>query len=316
MRVLIFEHGIFGHYLAYARRLIDAAIPLADEVVLAAQQGLETSQEFQTHIQPILKDITLDASYPPITGGAWSNALRRPLMLRQAVSKHNPNILWVPFADGITQVAGLYRLFGLRLWPSSVRAIGLVMRGNYAYPQSSRLASVRSQLGYHLTRLSPWTNLFCIDPLQYDYILRRGGSLARRAVAMPDPVPKEDGAMSRVQARKFLSLEPSGRYVGCFGMLDERKGVGLLLNAFRDACPKPDDRLLLMGKASEGVRDMVRMQFSNDTKSGRIVLIDRYVSNEELSAGLAASDLVCTPYPRHIGSASIVIRAAAAGRLG
>ena len=43
-------------------------------------------------------------------------------------------------------------------------------------------------------------------------------------------------------------------------------------------------------------------------------MIDRFLDTADFAAAIGAMDVVATPYPRHIGSASIVIRAAAAGR--
>ena len=57
---------------------------------------------------------------------------------------------------------------------------------------------------------------------------------------------------------------------------------------------------------ASGIRALLR--------SGRIIAPDGYMSDEDFSLTMFAADLICTPYPRHIGSASIVIRAAAAER--
>ncbi|MCB1823771.1 MAG: hypothetical protein KDJ54_03990 [Candidatus Competibacteraceae bacterium] len=46
----------------------------------------------------------------------------------------------------------------------------------------------------------------------------------------------------------------------------------------------------------------------------RIICIDRYLSENEFAAALGAANLVVTPYPDHLASASIVIAAAAAKR--
>jgi glycosyltransferase involved in cell wall biosynthesis len=46
----------------------------------------------------------------------------------------------------------------------------------------------------------------------------------------------------------------------------------------------------------------------------RIVALDRYASNDELDAALFAMDIVCTPYPHHVGIASILLRAVACGK--
>src|SRR5439155_26474622 len=59
---------------------------------------------------------------------------------------------------------------------------------------------------------------------------------------------------------------------------------------------------------------LVAGQFATLQQRERLIILDRYVSDEELLAGVSAADVVCTPYPHHIGSASFVIRAAAANR--
>jgi glycosyltransferase involved in cell wall biosynthesis len=119
-------------------------------------------------------------------------------------------------------------------------------------------------------------------------------------------------------ARARLSLPREGRLVGTAGVLDERKGADLLVRAFARAAAsgrlRRDDRLLLMGEQSPGVRRLIHDLQSNSTGRERILVFDRVVTDDELAYGLAAMDVVATPYPRHIGSASIVIRAAAAGR--
>jgi glycosyltransferase involved in cell wall biosynthesis len=97
-------------------------------------------------------------------------------------------------------------------------------------------------------------------------------------------------------------------------MLDARKGIDLLLQAFADAALPPGDRLLLVGRADPQIRSLLDGRFAPLVRDGRVIVFDKYVTDEELERALLASDLVATPYPRHIGSASIVIRAAAAGR--
>jgi glycosyltransferase involved in cell wall biosynthesis len=72
--------------------------------------------------------------------------------------------------------------------------------------------------------------------------------------------------------------------------------------------------LLLLGPQDAAVRSLLAGPYSNLVRSGRIVARDRFFPPTELASGLCAMDLVCTPYPDHVGSASIVIRAAAASR--
>src|SRR5690606_7657828 len=70
----------------------------------------------------------------------------------------------------------------------------------------------------------------------------------------------------------------------------------------------------LVGAHEKEIKDLLAGPYADLVRAGRIISIDRFVESDELGAALKAMDLVCTPYPRHVGSASIVIRAAAAGR--
>ena len=148
------------------------------------------------------------------------------------------------------------------------------------------------------------------DPAR-DASAQRRLDLASSAFA-PDPVESKPRIDQGV-ARRRLGVPESGRYLGSVGLMDERKGIDRLITAFANAPLEPDDRLLLVGQSSLAVRDLLEGPMADLVRDGRIVAIDRYVDNEEFSAAISALDVVCTPYPQHIGSASVVIRAAAAG---
>ncbi len=70
--------------------------------------------------------------------------------------------------------------------------------------------------------------------------------------------------------------------------------------------------MLLAGRATDEVRGLLNERFRSLFESGRVFTLDRFLSQEELWAACIAADIVCTPYPSHIYSASIVIRAAKA----
>jgi glycosyltransferase involved in cell wall biosynthesis len=96
--------------------------------------------------------------------------------------------------------------------------------------------------------------------------------------------------------------------------MDTRKGIDLLIAAFATGALGCDCRLLLAGLLSPDVQSLLIGPMAELVHQERIIVINRYLDDSELHAAMSALDVVCTPYPRHIGSASIVIRAAAAGR--
>ena len=69
-----------------------------------------------------------------------------------------------------------------------------------------------------------------------------------------------------------------------------------------------------MGKLSSEIRRLIEDEMKAAVQDGRLIVIDQYVSHEQFCLGLNAADVICTPYPRHIGSSGIVVRAAAIGK--
>lgn len=197
--------------------------------------------------------------------------------------------------------------------PRGVQSEALFFRGGFAYPAASVKQRLFRELSWRVAHRSPYTRMHHLDPIVYDWVGARGGKEAERWRLMPDPV-NAPAPMSKGDARRMLGMEEGGRVVGCVGMIDDRKGADLLCRAFARAKLGAEDRLLLVGGHNAVVRGILNGECAELVRSGRIVGIDRFVSQAEMDAAVMAMDLVCTPYPEHIGSASIVIRAAAAGR--
>jgi len=69
-----------------------------------------------------------------------------------------------------------------------------------------------------------------------------------------------------------------------------------------------------VGQVKSPIDDLLNRDHQGLVRAGRIVVVNRYVSDDEIESAISALDLMCTPYPRHIGSSGVVVRAAAAGR--
>ncbi len=89
-----------------------------------------------------------------------------------------------------------------------------------------------------------------------------------------------------------------------FGFIRPYKGLNLLLEAFYDLASRhPDVSLLIVGEhfytTSEGLHDnglLLDYLSSNDPVRSQIVLIDRYVANEEVGRYFAIADVLVAPY--------------------
>ncbi len=120
--------------------------------------------------------------------------------------------------------------------------------------------------------------------------------------------------VDRHEARRRLGLADDGPWLGCVGAIDTRKGIDLLLAAFKAAALPASARLFLGGQHHPYIRELLETEYADLVRAQRIVRLDRYLTVAELGDAIASMDLVCTPYARQIALASIVLRAAAARR--
>lgn len=307
MRVLVYEPDHIGHHFSFVSLLLPAVAALGPETVFVTSEEAPGTEQYRQLIRPLEGLVRVDASCPAPGRSLWGNASDRAAHLLQSVRRHGADHVMVPYADGIAQVLALRRLTGRRMFPRGVMSDALLLRGAFAYPAGSLKRRLFTAAVGALTRRAPFTYLHHLDPLVYERLPPGQWSL------MPDPVGPS-APLAREEARRLLGIPQDGRYIGCVGLMDSRKGVDLLLTAFSRADLAATDRLLLVGPQDEAVRELLAGPFAGLLNARRVIAIDRFVPQADLVASVFAMDVVCTPYPAHIGSASIVIRAAAAGR--
>ena len=312
MRVLIFEPDHEGHRLHYIRTMLPGLTELSERVTIALASEAPSSKEFAVHLSNLAEQVEIDASMPRPAGGGMKTARAKLRALKQSIARSRAQHVYIPYGDGLAQLLGLP---GAWRWaiPPGVEVETLLFRGSVAYPQVSAKDRMKSRLSLAAAVRPPWSSLFHLDPLVYDWAKKRGGGLAERLQLMADPV-EPPGADDRNTVLRRLGLSDDGRYIGAAGMINRHKGIDLLLRAFAAASLPDNDRLLLAGLQSSEIRELLAGEFAPLVRSGRVVSLDRVLSVEDFADVIAAMDVVCVPYPRHIGSASIVIRAAAAGR--
>jgi glycosyltransferase involved in cell wall biosynthesis len=305
----VYEAGFQGHVLTYLRLLLPAIAELADEVVVALHQNAPASEEFREQLASLNCNVIIE---PSIHADIRDSAAVADSLL-QTIHRSQAQRVYVPRADGVAQILGMRRMLGGKTLPRDVAVEGLMFRGSFAYHQNGLLSRIKASLSYKTVKSGTWARLHYIDPLAYEAIQKTHTAFSSRCHLLPDPV-ESSPARDKMEARKFLGIPEQGRYIGFAGGADHRKGVDLLLSAFRTADLRQDDRLLIAGRMSEDIRSLVSTEYQALLHSDRLVVLDRYLNDKELLGGISAMDVVCTPYPRHIGSASFVIRAAAAER--
>jgi glycosyltransferase involved in cell wall biosynthesis len=186
-----------------------------------------------------------------------------------------------------------------------------LMRGKYGYPSRSARERLSAAAIRWLTLRNPWRVTHLLDP----WILRGLGPAASndRFRLIPEPVEPRD-PMDRQEARRRLSIPSDGRYVALIGGLEPRKGIEELLAALERARLSADDRVLLVGRTTLPIRELLQTRYDWLFRQRRIVVVDRYVSDEEFGAAFFAADVVAVTHPRQVGSSGTLVRAAAAER--
>lgn len=314
MRVLIFEPNLTGHHGPYLRHLICGLAALEQETVVATCPQATNSPYFELHLADVAGNVDFDESVLVGRKSTYRYAASMLRGLQRAVQVHRPDHVWVPYADLLTELLGARARCGLKVaWPEGVETEALFFRGRFAYPAERWSKLPTRWLSRRLIPRANWHLLHLLDPIPLQVLRRECPSLAGSLRLMPDPVEPVT-AIQRGEARRRLGIPADGRWIGCTGVLDRRKGIDLLLAAFRRAELRDDDRLLLAGPMNEVLRTLVERDYQDLIQQGRVVTLDRHLSVEEVMQCVMASDVVCVASPFQMGSSSFVIRAAAANR--
>ena len=348
-RVLIYEPNPTGHHFEYLRLMLPAVRALASHVVLGTSREGATSEEYRILLAPSLQKqpqmktqaaVTVDMGALTETQaftetgkktGLLKQSLFRAAQFVDCVKRVQPDHVIVPYADGLSQALSL-RWLTLKGKVANDRLVNeastkvvtseaLFMRGAIAYPAASAKRRFALRAAWMLMRRAPHNHLYHLDPLMHSWIARHYPKLICHEPGdggwclMPDPAPNFE-KLSKGEARKRLGVAEDGLIVGALGTLDKRKGIDLLIRAFAAAMLPSESKLLLVGSQSHDIREMLKPGGEADglVRSGKIISIDRFVENEELGWAIQAMDLVAASHNGHIGSASVVTKAAAASR--
>ena len=324
MRVMLFEPQFAGHNLVYARHITEALLSHGIQVTLLTSRQAFESDEFRYH----WSDISSNVHVLPSDGfktkeegrgrgirvqgpsGLWSS-LR---VLYQGLRQTNPQHLYIPFGNPLSHVLGLPNPVSSYLRRHRIESEIVLLFGKYSYPHKDFNSRLKQNVALRLLSRGPWRRIHHIVPHAVATMHQFNKRLGQIARLLPDPIDPPPG-FSKIDARKQLGLEPSAKFISLVGLVEQRKGIRDLLQAIQQAesLLAADAKVLLAGKQSAEARDILSNDFPLLSQSGRVVSLDRHLSQSELWAACIASDVITTPYPHHPYSASILIRAAAVG---
>lgn len=308
--LLIFEPNIGGHHAHYLRHMIEAASSLPIRLEVCLPEAARQQPEFAIHLEHLSAEVNMRCEVRPTNKTALMDVSKHQFHeLERLVSIVRPDHVWIPYADGITQADGLRRLCRRKSSLDKVVVEGLLLRGGFAYSGLPWKRRLQQHVSSALIRLSSWNTLHFLDPIPYSSVRSK---LAGRATLMPEPI-ESSLLIAPGVARQRLGIPQTGKYLGSIGAQNLRKGSDKLLHAFVIAQRDDEDRLLLAGPIDPEIRSNLQ-SYNSLIETGKIVILDRHMTVQELDTAICATNVVCTPYPFHVGSSSFVLRAAAARR--
>jgi glycosyltransferase involved in cell wall biosynthesis len=315
MRVLVFEQWCGGHYFNYLRCLLPRLSGLVDEVIVALTREAMRSKDFELTLSSLqlLPNVRFDDRINPADPSL--PARERFGLLRNLVDtvrRTRPHYLLVPSADAQTLAMGLLGHVGIDVLPANVTSEATFHYG-YGPAIASREHVVKEAVYRFMYSGCTWTRLNFVSFLYYEHLIARRVAWSKRAHLVPDPVPRAP-RLTRQAARRLLGIPEDGRYLGLLGSLDARKAIPELLAGFRAAKLGPKDRLLLAGRLDPRYRVLIDSDYCDLIANGRLVVLDRFLSEEELLQGYGALDLVCATYRDFPGLASLLLKGLASGR--
>jgi glycosyltransferase involved in cell wall biosynthesis len=313
MRVLIIEQRCdYGHLLNYVQYLVRAFAPLGCEIVIAVPNAAPESAQFKRYLSPYQSRFRLEViPSREYATSMWRMVSTDARVFRALIDRVKPDAVYLPTADGAAQSLALSRLALLRSGFSQVHSEALLIRVPAAYGMSRRPPFLTKMA----IRAMPFDVVHYIDPVTFDWVLRCvGGSAARRARFIADPIePLPLPAQST--ARAMLGLPERKKLIMSIGMQDHRKGVDYLIEACARWQPAEPAGIVLAGMLSAQIKELVTTEYRHLVDNGRLIVLDRYLSHEEINACCAAGNLIATPYRPHPHPSAIVLYAASAGKM-
>jgi glycosyltransferase involved in cell wall biosynthesis len=228
-----------------------------------------------------------------------------------AILRNRPDYVFLPSADEQLLVLPLLVMAGTARGVRGVPIEAVIHHKSYTSIGNARDRFV-SASQRALLKSGVFTRLNFVNFLHFEDVVSRQFAWAPMARAAGDPVPQPQ-RIERVAARRALGLETDGRCVGMVGGLDERKAVSQALAAFRAARLSSSDRFLLAGKLTPEYRSLVWREYEDLVRTGRLVVLDRYLTEQEMNNAFAALDLHCSVYSDFSGLSSLMLKSLAAG---
>jgi glycosyltransferase involved in cell wall biosynthesis len=175
------------------------------------------------------------------------------------------------------------------------------------------LAGIKKRLFLRMLRNQHLRHLLTIDEPLVEY-LSRHHKTSCKAIFFPEPIGWSDLPDIR-DAKKQLGVPLHRKLILVYGAITERKGVEELLQAMNSAEFPSSVDVLLAGKQSPKIRELIRESWTTALVAQRkLICLDRFVEGSEEPCLFAAADIVWLGYREHYTSSGVLAQAVGADR--
>ena len=299
--VAVVEPNPYGHRLEFCNLLLGQFVALGVTPRLITSPEATASDQFRCFISPLESRIVVEPRLTSDDGTCWSRYQYLSGMLR-CLTDRTIDFLYIPDAALVAYLTSSLRSV-LKFARSKAWIEGLVLGGQFGYFPAAK--SLRSRLTEFQLKRNIFNQLFHLDPFQEMHLTR----IVKNISLMPDPVGS-CATFDKRSARSILGLPEMDYLIGSCGTIEFSKGHDLLAASFARSITRlpSGSRLVFAGKMSPTFFDHLKTTCGELLKTGRIILLDRFLSATEIDAAIQSLDVNVVPYRKAYQSSGILLR--------
>lgn len=310
-KALIFDPVYTGHHLRFVSWVFECFHSAGYKVFFASSKATFESEEYKILLKRYEANFqTIKFQCHTAPGGI--GRLDKPWELLKLLMKTDADMVWIPYLDDVFYVFGIIGIVLKKIGWRFPAMHGILMYCGFAHSkrQGGRLRKIKELICRSIIKFGPFSRVFLIDDVAFQYLNLRMNT--NRILNCPDPAEKFEFE-SAVSFRGKLKIPCDAKVIGAFGLLDKNKGIDRLVCSFLNRKKSDREYLLLMGRLEHEL-EISLTKMIRDGGNQRIIIVNRFVDEQELLEGMATIDVVAVLYPYHLTSASFLVRAAAAGK--
>ncbi|MEB3122099.1 MAG: glycosyltransferase [Snowella sp.] len=307
-KIFILEPRLNGHCGNFTRLLSQAFSQKNKEVSIATyenefnhffiQNNIEREKikdiYFLKNLMPKLNFLNVPSLIKKIS--FFPYIIEKFIFLLYIIIRFRPTIIMLPSIDGLIYLGSFFKPL-IWILGNKTKVYGFLASYKIFYTKTSFL---RQKIFY--ISLFSFDRVLINDEFFASHLKFSGFSNIQY---MPDPI--EDFCLNpnTKQLKLKWNLPINSYIVGMTGVIDYRKGSDIIIRATSEI-KRDDITFVLAGKISNEIKDLLGTHHI----STNLIVIDRFLSLQEMHEIITCFDLVLLPYRNiHFGIASMLLRA-------